>query len=153
MDARLYQAGYLAIPLQHNEGHTLNPQPNFLVIENIYGTTKAELPTLGGVVVANSTYKLVYREILEASKELGRNEEMREIVYENTSQFIPITLVPALSDYEYLSQAVEQVNTMLALFQFRGMLAGFQLIIDEEVINEILTPITTTINITTTLQQ
>lgn len=29
MDTRLYQAGYLAIPLKANEGHSLNPQPTF----------------------------------------------------------------------------------------------------------------------------
>lgn len=157
MDKRLFQAGYLAIPLKANENSILNPQPNFLVIENIYGTTKAELPTLGSVVVANSVYKLVFREILAENESLGRGEVMREVQYEYENQFVPIVIVPALSDYEYLSQSITQVNQMLSLFQFRGILTGFQLIIDEDKINEIIVtitpPITTTENIITTIEQ
>lgn len=142
MDSRLYSAGYLAIPLKANEGHSLNPQPNFMVIENIFGRTKAEIPTLGDVVVANSQYKLVHREILEANEELGRGETMREIVYENENQYVPIMIVPALSDYSYLKTAIEQVNGMLSIFQFRGVLQGFQLIIDEEKVDEIIVDLT-----------
>lgn len=47
---------------------------------------------------------------------------------------------------------------MLSLFQFRGVLAGFQLIIDEDAMSEIIVstttlPITTTTeNITTTVE-
>lgn len=158
MDSRLYVAGYLAIPLKVNTGHTLNPQPNFLVIENIFGNTRAEIPTLGDVVVANSFYKIVHREILLANEELGRAEEMREIIYESANQYVPILIAPALSDYEYLMQAIPQVNEMLSLFQFRGILAGFQLIIDEDAMSEIIVstttlPITTTTeNITTTVE-
>jgi len=146
MDSRLYQAGYLAIPLKANEGHSLNPQPTFMVIENIFGRTKAELPMLGDVVVANSSYKLVYREILKANEQLGRGETTREIIYENENQYVPIVIVPALSDYEYLKASLKQVSEMLSLFQFRGVLSGFQLIIDETVLDEIiadLTPVVT----------
>jgi hypothetical protein len=142
MDSRLYSAGYLAIPLKANENSTLNPQPNFIVIENISGRTKAEIPTLGDVVVANSQYKLVYREILEASEQLGRAETMREIIYENENQYVPIMIVPALSDYGYLSQALPQVNGMLSIFQFRGVLSGFVLEIDENKIAEIIVDMT-----------
>ena len=158
MDVRLYQAEYLGIPLKHNDGHALNPQPNFLIIEQIQGRLKAEIPTMGEVVAAYSNYKIVYREILEANQELGRPEEIREILYERATQVIPMIIVPALSDYEYLMQAIPQVNEMLSLFQFRGVLAGFQLIIDEDKMSEIIVstttlPITTTTeNITTTLE-
>ena len=139
MDSRLYQSSFLAIPLKANEGHSLFPQPNFLVIENIFGRAKAEIPTMGEVVVQNSVYKIVYREILAANEELGRGEEMREIVYESANQYVPVLIVPALSDYGYLSASVEQVNGMLALFQFRGSLAGFQLTVDEDKLEEIIT--------------
>lgn len=157
MDSRLYQAEYLGIPLKHNDGHALNPQPNFLIIEQIQGRLKAEIPTMGEVVAANSNYKIVYREILEANQELGRGEEIREILYERATQAVPMIIVPALSDYEYLIQAIPQVNEMLSLFQFRGVLAGFQLIIDEDKMSEIIVstttvPITTTENITTTVE-
>lgn len=157
MDIRLYQSSYLAIPLLYNEGHALNPQPNFLVIENIFGRSKAEIPTIGEVVVANAIYKIVYREILPANEQLSRGEEMREIIYESANQAVPMIIVPALSDYEYLSQQVAQVNGMLSLFQFRGVLAGFQLIIDESKMSEIIVstttlPITTTLPVTTTTE-
>jgi len=138
MDVRLYQAGYLAIPLKANVLHSLSPQPNFLVIENIFGRANAEIPTMGLTVVANSLYKIVYREILAANEELGRGEEMREIVYETANQYVPMLIVPALSDYEYLTASVENVNTMLSLFQFRGSLAGFQLIVDETALAAII---------------
>lgn len=138
MDSRLYQSSFLAIPLKANEGHSLFPQPNFLVIENIFGRAKAEIPTMGEVVVQNSVYKIVYREILAANEELGGGEEMREIVYESANQAVPILIVPALSDYSYLTASVEQVNAMLSLFRFRGSLAGFQLIVDEDKVEEII---------------
>lgn len=142
MDIRLYQAGYLAIPLQHNEEHTLSPQPNFLVIENIFGRAKAEIPTLGNTVVANSLYKLVHREILEANEQLGRGETMREIIYENENQYVPIMIVPALSDYGYLKASLAQVNGMLSIFQFRGVLQDFKLVINEEKVDEIIVDLT-----------
>ena len=43
MDSRLYQAEYLGIPLKHNDGHALNPQPNFLIIEQIRPMNKTFL--------------------------------------------------------------------------------------------------------------
>ena len=51
-----------------------------------------------------------------------------------------------LSDYEYLKASLKQVSEMLSLFQFQGVLSGFQLIIDETVLDEIiadLTPVVT----------
>lgn len=155
MDIRLYQASYLAIPLLHNEGHGLSPQPNFLVIDKIQGRGKAVVPTMGEIVVSFADYKIVYREILQANEQLGRGEEVREIVYDFATQVVPMLIVPALSDYEYLSQSIAQVNGMLSLFQFRGVLSGFQLIIDESKMSEIIVstttlPITTTENIITT---
>lgn len=151
MDIRLYQASYLAIPLLHNEGHALNPQPNFLVIDKIQGRGKAVVPTMGEIVVSFADYKIVYREILQANEQLGRGEEVREIIYDFATQAVPMLIVPALSDYEYLSQSIAQVNGMLSLFQFRGVLAGFQLIIDESKMSEIIVS-TTTLPITTTTE-
>ena len=69
MDSRLYSAGYLALPLKANEGHPLNPQPNFMVIENIFGKLTAILPVLGETLCKQSAYKLVFREILSASED------------------------------------------------------------------------------------
>lgn len=157
MDIRLYQSSYLAVPLLHNEGHALNPQPNFLVIDKIQGRGKAFVPTMGEIVVSFADYKIVYREILQANEQLGRGEEVREIIYDFATQAVPMLIVPALSDYEYLSASIAQVNGMLSLFQFRGELAGFQLIIDESKVSEIIVstttlPITTTLPVTTTTE-
>lgn len=138
MDKRLYSAGHLAIPLQANQNHSLNPQPNFLIIERMAGRTKAELPVLGDTICAYSSYKIVYREILQASAELQRPEEMREIVYEAANQPVPVTMYEALSDYELLQTNVANVNFMLGLFQFRGVLAGFSLSVDTVALADII---------------
>lgn len=142
MDSRLYSAGYLAIPLKANENSTLNPQPNWLVIENVFGKLTATLPILGETLCKQSAYKLVFREILAANEELGRAEQLNEIVYENTNQPIPIQIAGAFDTYENLLLYITNVNQMLALFQFRGILQGFQLIVNEDKVNEIITDLT-----------
>lgn len=143
MDNRLYQAGYLAIPLKVNEGHSLSPQPNFMVIENVFGKLTATLPVLGDTLCKQSVYKLVFREILLANEELGRAEQLNEIIYENTNQPIPASISSAFDTYENLKTYINEVNGMLSLFQFRGVLTGFRLIIDEDKVKEIITDLTT----------
>lgn len=138
MDKRLFSAGHLAIKLQANQNHELSPQPNFLIIERMAGRTKAELPVLGDTICANSSYKIVYREILQASAELQRPEEMREIIYEAANQPVPVTMYAALSDYEGLQNGLVNVNFMLGLFQFRGVLSGFTLSVDAVALTDII---------------
>ena len=139
MDKRLFSAGHLAIPLLANENHAITTaQPNFLIVERMGGRTKAELPVLGDTICASSSYKIVYREILEASPELQRPEEMREVVWEAASQNVPVTMYASLSDHTLLQADVVNVNFMLSLFQFRGILTGFQLIIDEVALADII---------------
>lgn len=138
IDSRLYAANYLALPLAFNESHPLDPQPNYLIIEDMYGRAIAEIPTLGKMTCQNAKYKIVFRQILPDSPELGRAEKVDEIIFEQDKQFVPVGLVPALSDYNYLAQGVQQVNYMLSLFQFRGVMQGFQLIIDETVLAQII---------------
>jgi len=138
MDKRLFSAGHLAIPLQSNENSTLSPQPNFLVIDRMEGRTKAELPVLGDTVCAFSRYKIVYREILPASVELSRAEEMREVIYEQANQPVPASIYEALSDHSALLAGVANVNFMLGLFSFRGALEGLQLVIDEVALQDII---------------
>ena len=43
MDNRLTQAGIIAIPIKRNEKSDLNPQPNWLVITNLYGITTSNI--------------------------------------------------------------------------------------------------------------
>ena len=138
MDSRLMSANYFAIPLEINEGSSLLPQPNWLIIDNIFGKLVTELPTLGNVICAQSVYKLVYREILPANTDLGRVEEMREVIYENQNQPIPISVVPYFSSYEILKTHIDEVNMLLSLFQFRGVLTNFKLKVDENLVDLIL---------------
>ena len=138
MDKRLYQSGHIAIPLSANIGHTLSPQPNFLIVEDIRGKNKVELPVLGDTICKIAQYKIVYREILPASVELNRMEEVREILYEQAYQAVPTSIVEPLTDYTFLINKLADVNFMLGLFQFRGVLQGFQLIIDTVKLQDII---------------
>ena len=137
MDKRLIQAGYIAIPILPTEGHILNPQPNFIVIEDLGGKpTKVELPVIGDTLCISSNYKIVYREILP--NELGRAEEIREFKMESSQQFVPKSAFNALSDYDTLKENVAMVNQLLALFQFRGIMKNLQLVIDEITLDDII---------------
>lgn len=138
MDKRLYQSGHIAIPLLANIGHTLSPQPNFLIVEDIRGKNKVELPVLGDTICKIAQYKIVHREILPESVELHRMEEMREIIYEQAYQPVPTSIVEPLTDYSFLINKVNEVNYMLGLFQFRGALQGFQLTIDTDKLQDII---------------
>lgn len=138
MDNRLYQSGYLAIPIKANENNPLFPQPNWMVIENIFGKLTATLPVLGETLCKQSVYKLVFREILLANEELGRAEQMNEIIYENTNQPIPAVISGAFDTHEILKTYINEVNQMLSLFQFRGKLQGFVLEVDETALAAII---------------
>lgn len=139
MDKRLYYASNLAIPLKTNDGHILGvAQPNFLVINDIRGKNKVELPVIGDTIYKIAHYKIVHREILPASEELHRSEEIREVVFEEAYQPVPTSIVEALTDYSFLQPSIGNVNFMLNLFQFRGLLAGFKLIIDEVALQDII---------------
>ena len=90
IDSRLTSAGIIAIPLETNVGNTLNPQPNWLVIDNLFNKLDAEIPDLGILPCVNSIYRIVYREILPPV--LNRPEILSEIVYEQDNQAVPISI-------------------------------------------------------------
>lgn len=138
MDKRLMSANYFAIPLENNANSALSPQPNWLIIENVFGKLTTQLPMLGEVVCAQSTYKLTFREILLEDTTLNRSETMREIIYEYDNQPIPVNVVPYFSSYESLSSNLSEVNLLLNLFKFRGVLTDFKLKVDEVKLEEIL---------------
>ena len=138
MENQLFQSGYLSIPLKINENLTLNPQPNWMIIENVFGKVTTTLPMLGTVICSQSTYKLVYREMLEESIELNRPKEMREVIYEYQNQSIPVDFVPYFSSHQKLNEHIVEVNQLLSLFNFRGILANFQLEIDQDKLIEII---------------
>lgn len=136
MDNRLTQAGIIAIPIKENKGNKLYPQPNWLVIDNLFGVTKAEIPSMGEVICQNSFYKIAHREILP--EEFGRTEQMTERIFEQENQPVPVGLLPSLFSHERINQNIDAINQMLSLFTFRGILSGFVLEIDSEVLSEIL---------------
>lgn len=74
---QLFNAGKIAVPLKKQEDSILNPQPNFLIIENIFDYSKQKVYNLQGELeemeVMNSYMKLVYREILP--EEMGRGRK------------------------------------------------------------------------------
>lgn len=134
MDNKLIQSGIIAIPVSFQEGIALSP--NFMVIENIFGKLKTNIPTLGEVDCMQSVYKIVYREVLPATE--TKPEDFREVIIEQANQPIPIDLVPAFGSYQRLLYSKTQVNSMLSLFSFRGVLEGFIPIIDEDVLEQII---------------
>lgn len=138
MDNRLFSSNYIAIPLLANENLVLSPQPNWIVIDNIFGKLTQNLPELGETICSQSIYKIVYREILPENVELGRTEEMREIIYEQQNQAIPINVISYFSSHQSVSEHITEINYLLSLFHFRGVLSEFNLIIDEVKLNEIL---------------
>lgn len=141
MNEKLKQSGYLAIPLKQDIESTLNPYPNWYVIDDVQGKVSVNLPMLGDTICAHSKYKIVYREILEENIELGRVEEMREVIYESSNQPIPLGIIPALSSHQTLLHNVSYINLLLSMFQFRGILNNIKLEIDTELLNNIVYPI------------
>lgn len=135
IDSRLKSAGIIAIPLKVNDSK-LNPQPNWLVIDNLFGKLDAEIPDLGILPCINSVYRIVYREILPPV--LKREEILSEIVYEQANQAVPISISSALYSYKTILENLETINMLLSKFQFRGILEGFVLKVDETVLNELI---------------
>ena len=136
IDSRLTSAGIIAIPLETNVGNTLNPQPNWLVIDNLFNKLDAEIPDLGILPCVNSIYRIVYREILPPV--LNRPEILSEIVYEQDNQAVPISISSALYSYQTIFDNLDTINKMLSKFQFRGILEKFTLKVDEKVLAELL---------------
>ena len=98
-------------------------------------------------MIIQTTKKILEMKILlNTYYNISRSEEMREIVYEYANQAIPINVLPYFSSYESLSANLTEVNMLLNLFQFRGVLSNFKLKVDEVLLEEILTPTTPTID-------
>ena len=130
-----FNAGKIAIPLKIQEDSTLNPQPNFLIIENIFNYSKQNVYNLQGELeeteVMNSYMKLVYREILP--EENGKGQEMREVLLDNVGNiYIPEDYVGVFKNHERMIKHEELLNTFLPMFKFRGCLKGFKLQYDAE---------------------
>ena len=107
-----------------------------MVIENLFNKLDAEIPDLGILPCINSVYRITYREILPPV--LKREEILSEIVYEQANQAVPISISSALYSYKTIFDNLAIINMMLSKFQFRGILEGFTLKVDETVLAELL---------------
>ncbi|MDI9872229.1 hypothetical protein [Flectobacillus roseus] len=139
MDNRLYEAGIIAIPVRSMEGFF---SPNYLVFDSIGGKTIAQSPNLetGEMQIyecLNMRYRLVYREILQASN--GKAEEFEERILLSTQTLdTPVDLVPLFFTHKRIEQNLLVINKALSLFEFRGILEGLTLSVDEVILSEIL---------------
>ena len=120
---------FIAVPLKYQEESTLNPQPNFLVIEKVFGFQKVPLMQPTGVEelieCQNTLMKLVYREILP--KTSSKEEIVREIVMDEIGNiFLPFIYIPSLRNQLALSQNKPLIDTWMTMFSFRGVLEGFK---------------------------
>lgn len=142
MNAELYnQAGIIAIPLKKQEDSSLNPQPNFIVIESIGGRVmKPFMKTATGekqdVPCMIVSYKIVYREILEATE--TKEEDVETRILHTGTDYLPFDYVPLLQSHVFIKQNIVYVNAILALFSFRGILSGFTLEVDDKVLSDII---------------
>jgi len=126
----LFNAGKIAIPLKEQANSELNPQPNFLIIENIFDYMLRQFPNAQGVLeeteCMNSLMKLVYREVLPA--ENGKVEEIREVLLDNIGNIaIPEDYVFIFKNHQRMIENAQVINMFLPFFQFRGILKNFKL--------------------------
>ena len=132
---------FIAIPLKHQEDSLLNPQPNFLVIDKVFGYNTVPLKQPDGstalVECQNTIMKLVYREILP--KIDNREEMIREIVMDEIGNiYLPFMYIPKVRNHEALVQNEDFVNHWMTMFSFRGVLEGFNVEYDKEKSQEYL---------------
>lgn len=130
LQLNLFQAGKIAIPLKMQQGSLLNPQPNFLIIENIFDYITTKFPNAQGVLedteCQNSYMRLVFREILPA--ENGKNEEIREVLLDNVGNIaIPEDYAFIFKNHQRMIENAHIINMFLPMFQFRGILKNQKL--------------------------
>lgn len=126
---------FVAIPLKYQEESTLNPQPNFLIIEKVfdYITVPIKNPDGSEVLVEcqNTLMRLVYREILPEG--LGKSEEIREIVLDDVGNIhLPYIYISRIRNQHALKDNEEFVNHWMSMFAFRGILEGYIVEYDRE---------------------
>ncbi len=138
---KISRAGIVAIPLVNQES-VLNPKPNYFVIDSISGKFKeniinpiTEQLELQDCVQIN--FKLVYRSILEATD--NAKEELDEMnIRTSEALLVPVDFVPLFFTHERIKQNVGLINKALSHFSFRGLLANYNLVVDENVLDSIL---------------
>ena len=125
---------FIAIPLKQQEDSLLNPQPNFLVIDKVFGYNTVPLKQPDGttalVECQNTLMRLVYREILEEDDE--REEMIREIIMDEIGNIhLPFVYIPKVRNHESLIQNEDFVNHWMTMFSFRGVLENHSIQYDK----------------------
>lgn len=139
----LTQAGIIAIPLKYKESANLGIlHPNYIVFDAQFGKFKSLSPNiqtgeLEEVDAVNTVYKIVYREILEATE--NKSEEFIErILLPSENLSIPVSMLPIIFTHQSIKDNLAIVNLALSRFSFRGVLSNLVLEVDEDKLDEIL---------------
>lgn len=141
MNAELYNAGIIAIPLKRQEDSTLNPHPNFIVIEEIGGRLikpfiDQQTNEYKDTPCMMVRHKIVFREILEATE--TKQEDIETRILHTGVDYLPYNYVPLLQSHKFVAENVAYVNAILMMFSFRGVLSGFRLEVDTNILDEII---------------
>lgn len=125
MNAQLYHAGIIAIPLLADPTTSVLLHPNYFVIENQYGSTTAVFPNLQTgqpeeTICVNLNYKLVFREILPAKN--GKSEEFIERLLQPTEMIqLPMEMLLLAKNPQAVLTNADIIDTVLGMFKFRGI--------------------------------
>ena len=141
LEARLFNAGIVAIPLKHQDDCDLNPQPNFLIVDNTFDKLRQDFPDGKGgmmedVACRNTALKLVYRNVFKESETISFIEELEFNVNGGRGMFnqiIPKILADVVDEGH--KECIENeviINTFLPLLRFKGMLSSFKMEYDVE---------------------
>lgn len=137
----IFNAGFIAIPLELELGYG-KFGPNFLVVNDIYGSHKTTFETANGKVELksiNSTVRLVYRELVlsESNNTPGSIPTMgmmyatstiKEVVIEDLGdKSIPLKYLEMLSEHKNMVANETLVNTLLDTFNFKGTLDTYKM--------------------------
>lgn len=131
-EKQLYEKeGKVILPLENIEGLELNPQPNFLVLENIYDLMECPFPDETGQRVPtkcmSSVMKLQYREVLYNTEE--EPIDVNIVTYDTLIQPISLGLLGLLQSNETLIANATIINTFLPMIKFKGFLKPFHCIL------------------------
>lgn len=144
---QLFQAPILAIPLKNQPSSKLYPQPNFLIVDNIFDRQKANFPDGKGgvkeVTCSNTALRLVYRNLVQGEE--GSFSRMEVLQYNAKgsrdffNQLISKTLADVVDEgHEEMIANAEIINTYLPMLKFDGYLSDFTLEYDVEKSKEYL---------------
>ena len=123
----------IALPLKPQPDCELNPEPNFLIMENIWTEDyiyKAMFPpnhpSAVMVECARARMRLVYREMLPADE--YKPTEMREVIFDEMGTLdFPEEYIGLFNRHDRAIKSETLINSLLAMFQFRGCLKGYKL--------------------------